>query len=73
MCKDTNQQVKTARCILLPCCVPSTESQAAVQKFAHAFRDFKSDNIQIRPVYHRNEAQTRGHVLLSMFSYAIVK
>lgn len=39
----------------------------------HAFRDFKSDNIQIRPVYHRNEAQTRGHVLISMFSYAIVK
>jgi transposase len=39
----------------------------------HAFRDFKSDHIQVRPVYHRNEAQTRGHVLLSMFSYAIVK
>lgn len=44
-----------------------------LQHVEHAFRDFKSDNIQIRPVYHRNEAQTRGHVLLSMFSYAIVK
>jgi len=44
-----------------------------LQNVEHAFRDFKSDNIQIRPVYHRNEAQTRGHVLLSMFSYAIVK
>lgn len=44
-----------------------------LQHVEHAFRDFKSDNIQIRPVYHRNEAQTRGHVLLSMFSYAIIK
>ena len=44
-----------------------------LQHVEHAFRDFKSDNIQIRPVYHRNEAQTRGHVLISMFSYAIVK
>jgi len=44
-----------------------------LQKVEHAFRDFKSDNIQIRPVYHRNEAQTRGHVLMSMFSYAIIK
>ncbi len=44
-----------------------------LQHVEHAFRDFKSDNIQIRPVYHRNQAQTRGHVLLSMFSYAIVK
>lgn len=44
-----------------------------LQNVEHAFRDFKSDHIQIRPVYHRNEAQTRGHVLLSMFSYAIIK
>ncbi len=44
-----------------------------LQNVEHAFRDFKSDNIQIRPVYHRNEAQTRGHVLISMFSYAIIK
>ncbi|MDA3891752.1 MAG: IS1634 family transposase [Salinivirgaceae bacterium] len=44
-----------------------------LQNVEHAFRDFKSDNIQIRPVYHRNKAQTCGHVLLSMFSYAIIK
>ena len=44
-----------------------------LQNVEHAFRDFKSDNIQIRPVYHRNESQTRGHVLRSMFSYAIIK
>lgn len=44
-----------------------------LQNVEHAFRDLKSDHIQIRPVYHRGEAQTRGHVLLSMFSYAIIK
>jgi len=44
-----------------------------LQNVEHAFKDFKSCHIQIRPVYHRNEAQTRGHVLLSMFSYAIIK
>ena len=44
-----------------------------LQNVEHAFRDLKSDHIQIRPVYHRNEAQTRGHVLMSMFSYAIIR
>lgn len=44
-----------------------------LQNVEHAFRDFKSGNIQVRPVFHRNEAQTRGHVLMSMFSYAIIK
>ena len=44
-----------------------------LQKVEHAFRDLKSDSISIRPVYHLNEAQTRGHVLLYMFAYAIVK
>ncbi len=44
-----------------------------LQNVEHAFRDLKSDYIQIRPVFSRNEAQTRGHVLLSMFSYAIIK
>ena len=44
-----------------------------LQNVEHAFRDFKSGHIQLRPVFHRNEAQTRGHVLLSMFSYAIIK
>ena len=39
----------------------------------HAFRDLKSDNISIRPVYHRKEPQTRGHVQLCMFAYAILK
>lgn len=44
-----------------------------LQNVEHAFRDLKCGHIQIRPVFHRNEAQTRGHVLLSMFSYAIIK
>lgn len=44
-----------------------------LSEIEHAFRDFKSDNIQVRPVYHRNEHQTRGHILMSMFSYAIIK
>ncbi len=49
------------------------ENYKKLSEVEHAFRDFKSDNIQIRPVYHRNEHQTRGHVLMSMFSYAIIK
>ena len=44
-----------------------------LQSVEHAFRDLKSDNISIRPIYHRNELQTRGHVLLCMFAYAIIK
>lgn len=49
------------------------EQYRNLSKIEHAFRDFKSENIQIRPVYHRNEHQTRGHIFMSMFSYAIVK
>jgi len=44
-----------------------------LQKVEHAFRDLKSDNISIRPVFHRKELQTKGHVLLCMFAYAIIK
>jgi transposase len=44
-----------------------------MQKVEHAFRDLKSDNISIRPVYHCKEEQTAGHVLLCMFAYAIIK
>lgn len=44
-----------------------------LQNVEHAFRDLKSDNISIRPVYHQYEKQTRGHVLLCMFAYAIIK
>ncbi|GAP73075.1 transposase [Candidatus Symbiothrix dinenymphae] len=44
-----------------------------LQCVEHAFRDLKSDNIHIRPVFHRNEAQTRGHVQVCVFAYAIIK
>jgi transposase len=44
-----------------------------LQNVEHAFRDLKSDNISLRPVFHCNENQTRGHVLLCMFAYAIIK
>jgi transposase len=44
-----------------------------LQGVEHAFRDLKSDNISIRPIYHRKEPQTRGHVLVCMFAYAIIK
>jgi len=44
-----------------------------LQNVEHAFRDLKSDNISIRPVYHCKENQTRGHVLLCMFAYAVIK
>jgi hypothetical protein len=35
--------------------------------------DMKTDKFNIRPIFHINEAQTRGHVFVCMFSYAIVK
>jgi transposase len=44
-----------------------------LQHVEHAFRDLKSENISIRPIFHRRELQTRGHVLLCMFAYAIIK
>jgi transposase len=52
-----------------------------LQNVERDFRDLKSDNISLRPVYHgstaltnhMNENQTRGHVLLCMFALAIIK
>jgi transposase len=44
-----------------------------LQNVEHAFRDMKSDNINIRPVFHRKEDTTRGHVFLCMFAYTIIK
>jgi transposase len=44
-----------------------------LQNVEHAFRDLKTDKLNIGPVYHRNEEQTRGHVFICMFAYAIVK
>lgn len=39
----------------------------------HAFRDMKTTQLDIRPIYHVNENTTRGHVFVTMFAYAIVR
>lgn len=39
----------------------------------HAFRDMKTAQLDIRPIYHVNEGTTRGHVFVTMFAYAIVR
>jgi transposase len=44
-----------------------------LQHVEHDFRDLKSDNICIRPVYHRNEAQTIGHVQICFYALVIIK
>ena len=44
-----------------------------LQHVEHAFRNIKSNNINIRPIFHRKALQTRGHVFLCMFAYAIIK
>lgn len=43
-----------------------------LQHVEHAFRDMKTCGLDIRPIFHVNEATTRGHVLVTMFSYAII-
>jgi len=44
-----------------------------LQNVEHDFRDLKSENICIRPVYHRNEAQTTGHIQVCFYALAIIK
>jgi transposase len=44
-----------------------------LQHVEHDFRDLKSDNICIRPVYHRNEAQTIGHIQVCFYALVIIK
>jgi len=39
----------------------------------HAFRDMKTTQLDIRPIYHINQDTTRGHVFVTMFAYALVK
>jgi hypothetical protein len=38
-----------------------------------AFRTFKTTHLEVRPVFVRTEANTRGHVLVVMLSYLIVR
>jgi transposase len=49
------------------------EKYKNLQNVEHDFRDLKSDNICIRPVYHRNEAQTVGHVQVCFYALVIIK
>jgi len=49
------------------------EKYKELQNVEHAFRDMKTDKLNIRPIFHINEDQTRGHVFTCMFSYAVVK
>jgi transposase len=44
-----------------------------LQNVEHDFRDLKSHNICIRPVYHRGEAQTIGHIQVCFYALAIIK
>lgn len=45
----------------------------ALQNVEHAFRDLKTTQLDIRPIFHVNEDTTRAHVLISMFSYCIIR
>ncbi len=38
-----------------------------------AFRDCKTVNLEVRPIYVRKESRTRGHALVVMFAYAILR
>jgi transposase len=49
------------------------ETYKNLQHVEHDFRDLKSDNICIRPVYHRNEAQTIGHIQVCFYALIIIK
>lgn len=48
------------------------EKYKSLQKVEHAFRDLKSNEIQIRPIYHIKGEQTRWHIFISMIAYAVV-
>jgi len=47
------------------------ETYKRLQLVEHAFKDIKTDKINARPIFHRRAKQTRGHMLVSMFAYAI--
>lgn len=49
------------------------EQYKNLQNVEHAFRDMKTAQLDIRPIYHVKEDTTRGHVFVTMFAYAIVR
>ncbi|MDA3890537.1 MAG: IS1634 family transposase [Salinivirgaceae bacterium] len=43
-----------------------------LQNVEHAFRDMKTTQLEIRPIYHVKASTTKGHVLVTMFSFAVI-
>jgi len=43
-----------------------------LQKVEHAFKEMKTSYLELRPIFHVNEATTRGHILLTMFAYCVI-
>jgi hypothetical protein len=60
-------------------CVPETRMSAddAVRNYKklarveRAFRCFKSVDLKVRPIHHRNEDRVRAHIFLSMLAYYV--
>jgi transposase len=46
-------------------------SYKQLAKVERAFRDMKSDDLQIRPIHHRLEDRVRAHVFLCMLAYYV--
>jgi hypothetical protein len=46
-------------------------SYKQLSKVERAFRDMKSDDLQIRPIHHRLEDRVRAHVFLCMLAYYV--
>jgi hypothetical protein len=84
MTKDPDAAAKAARfdgCYVLRTDLPP---EAAAKQTVHdryrdlaqveqAFRDSKLSHLEVRPVYVRNQARTRGHALVVMLAYHIVR
>lgn len=43
-----------------------------LQDIEHAFKDMKTSRLNMRPIFHTKQETTRAHILLWMFSYAII-
>ena len=48
-------------------------SYKKLQEVEHAFRDMKTAKLNVRPIYHRKEETTKGHICITMLSYAIIQ
>ena len=43
-----------------------------LQKVEKAFREMKTDRLELRPVFHIQEETTRSHILIWMFAYSVI-